>query len=267
MPSELFPDNASIDPAATEEKRADFLAIPAKGAVYLLAGNDEAGVERPMLLATVGDLRAALRRRLGELPAEVKSKRVAYGQLCSRVYWRQVHSSFAANFWYGRAAHALFPATARALIPWRDSWWIAVEREATSTPFPRIRKTNNLSDASLAYVGPVRDKHVAARLIESLEDLFDLCRYHNILVQAPHGKACAYKEMGKCPAPCDGSESLASYRARIDAALAFAANENRTAWRADVEASMKAAAATQEFEKAGRIKQPALEAAIQEQVY
>ena len=61
--------------------------------------------------------------------------------------------------------------------------------------------------------------------------------------------------MGKCPAPCDGSESLERYRARVDAAMAFAANENRAAWRDSLEGEMKAAAAALEFEKAGRLKQ------------
>ncbi len=57
------------------------------------------------------------------------------------------------------------------------------------TPHPRFRKTSNLSDESLAYAGPIRDKNAANRLVESLEELFDLCRYHNTLVQVPHGKA------------------------------------------------------------------------------
>ena len=79
------------------------------------------------------------------------------------------------------------------MMAWRKSWWVGVERAGD---FPRFRKTSQISDERLAYVGPVRDKHAAQRLIESLEDLFDLCRYHEILVQAPRGKACAYKEMG-----------------------------------------------------------------------
>ena len=54
----------------------------------------------------------------------------------------------------------------------------------------------------------------------SVEDAFDLCRYYNVLVEAPHGKACAYKEMGKCPAPCDGSISLEQYRRLVDWSLA-----------------------------------------------
>jgi hypothetical protein len=248
----LFPESAAILPSAPEAERTDFAAIPAKAAVYLLTTKTDVAEDQPVLLATVGDLRAALRRRLADNPPETKSKRVSYGTFCTRVHYRIVYSGLAANFYYAQAARALFPETAGALIPWRTSWWIAVQRAG---PFPRFRKTNNLSDPGLAYAGPIRDKHAAQRLVESLEDLFDLCRYHQILVQAPHGKACAYKEMGKCPAPCDGSESLATYRMRIDAALAFASNRSRETWRAEVERQMKAAAAGLQFETAARLKQ------------
>jgi excinuclease UvrABC nuclease subunit len=273
MIADLFPQSSPITPAAPEAERVDFAAIPAKAALYLLTTATEAAADHPVLLATVGDLRAALKRRLADNPPDTKTKRVAYGQLCTRVHYRIVYSAWAANFHYAQAARALFPRTAEALIPWRTSWWIAVERAG---PFPRFRKTNILSDPGLAYAGPIRDKHAAQRLVESLEDLFDLCRYHHILVQAPHGKACAYKEMGKCPAPCDGSESLAAYRARIDAALAFATDRPapragapaagpestgapvasaRAAWRARLENQMQAAAAALRFETAGKIKQ------------
>lgn len=267
----LLPESCAIDPALPEDRRTDFLAIPAKPAVYLLTGTTEAGSDHPVLLATVGDLRAALRRRLADNPPDTKTKRVAYGQICTRVHYRQVHSLLAANFYYAAAARALFPETAAALIPWRTSWWIGVERDVPGrggAAFPRFRKTNNLADPGLAYAGPIRDKHAATRLVESLEDLFDLCRYHNILVQAPQGKACAYKEMGKCPAPCDGSESLASYRGRITAALAFLTDapvadsagdqgvtSARSAWREKLEAQMKTAAAALQFETAGKLKQ------------
>ena len=252
MLSDLFPASSPITPAAPEALRADFAAVPAKSAVYLLTTGTDAAEDHPVLLATVGDLRAALRRRLADNPPDAKTKRVSYGTFCTRVHYRIVYSGLGANFYYAQAARVLFPQTAEALIPWRTSWWIAVEREG---PFPRFRKTNNLSDPALEYAGPIRDKHAAQRLVESLEDLFDLCRYHHILVQAPHGKACAYKEMGKCPAPCDGSESLASYRQRIEAALAFAAGRSREVWRAEVERQMKAAAAALQFESAARLKQ------------
>ena len=36
-------------------------------------------------------------------------------------------------------------------------------------------------------LGPLPDKDAAGRMIETVIDCFDLCRYHHILVQAPHG--------------------------------------------------------------------------------
>jgi hypothetical protein len=251
---DLFPENEAIDRNAAEDRRMAWEKVPGKGAVYLLVCEEEEGGsgEKPMLLATVGDLRAALKRRLGEIPADAKSRRVPYGRLCSRVYWRRVDSSFAANWWYARAARRLFPETYAALFPWRTSWWIAVEREG---PFPRLRKTNNLGDAAMMYAGPVRDKHAAARLIEAVEDLFDLCRYYAELVQAPRGKPCAYKEMGKCPAPCDGSVPIAWYREQMNRAWGFLTGQTRGAWLAETEGQMKAAAERLEFETAARIKQ------------
>ncbi len=48
---------------------------------------------------------------------------------------------------------------------------------------------------------------------------------------------------------------MESYRARIEAALAFACNRSRAEWRADVERQMKAAAAGLQFETAARLKQ------------
>src|SRR5579864_3469826 len=92
--SELFPNSAPIDRAAAIAARMVWTEVPAKGALYLLAGGEHG--EEPLLLATVGNLRAALQRRLTDDPPEVRSKRVQYGQVCTRVWWRNVYSPFAA---------------------------------------------------------------------------------------------------------------------------------------------------------------------------
>jgi hypothetical protein len=108
IPGELFPEALPVERAGAPESAiggasiaggdsgVQWEKIPARGAVYLLVAQEE-GVEKPLLLATVGDLRAALKRRFTELPPETRSKRIAYGQVCTRIYWRRVDSSFAAN--------------------------------------------------------------------------------------------------------------------------------------------------------------------------
>lgn len=86
-----------------------------------------------------------------------------------------------------------------------------------------------------------------------VEDAFDLCRYYNILVEAPAGRACAYKEMGKCPAPCDGSISMEQYRELIAwSARTVVAPEEFIAQHTQ---RMNAAATELRFESAAKIKQ------------
>ena len=255
--SDLFPHSAAIDRAAPAmESRLPWPEVPAKCALYLLAAemnNEQSSISnpQPLLLATVGNLRAALQRRLTDAPPDIHTKRIPYAQVCTRVYWRIVHSPFAANWWYWKAARTLFPQTYRELIPFRPAWWIALD---AAEPFPEFRRTQSLADSSLTYLGPIRDKTSAGKLIDTLEDLFDLCRYHDILRQAPHGKPCAYKEMGKCPAPCDGSVPMTWYHEQLHHTLAFLSGESRIAWRAAQTSAMKAAASQLQFEQAAKIK-------------
>ena len=127
-----------------------------------------------------------------------------------------------------------------------------VSARQSETHFPRYVKTTDLTIRTGELIGPIEDKHAANRLIELVESCFDLCRYYNILVESPNGKACAYKEMGKCPAPCDGSISIEQYRRMIEwsaKVLADPAEYIREQTR-----RMQSAAAELRFETASKIK-------------
>jgi hypothetical protein len=90
-------------------------------------------------------------------------------------------------------------------------------------------------------------------LIEDVVDWFDLCRYYNILVESPNATACAYKEMGKCPAPCDGSISMDSYRYLVEWSLRTLVSPRELI--EDATQRMKQASAELNFEAARKIKQ------------
>ena len=184
--------------------------VPAKWAVCLYRGE----ADTPLQLLSVKNLRASLRRRLGEPDAAIEpSKRVDYRQIVRRIDWRRVDSDFEANWIYHDLFRRTFPDFPPELSGFRPAWWICVNPAAE---FPRYVKTTELTSKESWYFGPIVDKHLAARLIETVEDAFDLCRYYHILLQAPNGRACAYKEMGKCPAPCDGSITMPQYRRMIE---------------------------------------------------
>lgn len=206
LPS-IFSGVADFDPNADFD--AFLQRVPARWVVYLLADVDD----RPVQLLCVRNLRASLKRRLGGEETLGPSRRVNYRDLVRRIHWRRVDSSFEADWLYYEAARELFPESYRGMVGFRPAWFIHVDPEAA---FPRYTKTIDLVSRAGIILGPLEDKHAAARLIELTEDLFDLCRFYNLLTESPHANACAYKEMGKCPAPCDGSISLEQYRRLVD---------------------------------------------------
>jgi hypothetical protein len=239
-----FDHGAAFDPQG--DFAAFLKAVPAKPAVYLLA--DEA--DRPVQLLCVRNLRYSLERRLGPPePEAAPSRRVNYRELIRRVHWRRVDSYFEADVVYLDIARAVFPQSYQGMVGMRPAWFLYVNPDSD---FPRYTKTTDPSGKSGLVFGPLEDKHSAARLIELLEDAFDLCRYYNILVEAPRGRACAYKEMGKCPAPCDGSISMDQYRHMIQWSAQTLADPEP--FRRDQQGRMSAAAAELRFETAAKIK-------------
>lgn len=242
--AEIFDQTLDFDPAGDLDgflKRA-----PAKWVVYLLA--DEA--DRPVQLLCVKNLRYSLKRRLGGDETIGPSRRVNYRDIVRRVHWRRVDSAFEADWLYYEAARVLFPATYQGMVGFRPAWFVHVNPE---TNFPRYVKTTDLSTQSGQFFGPVEDKHAAGKLVQLIEDAFDLCRYYNILVESPNAKACAYKEMGKCPAPCDGSISLDQYRQLVQ--WSARTLEEPAEFVREQERRMAAAAGELRFETAGKIKQ------------
>jgi excinuclease UvrABC nuclease subunit len=167
-------------------------------------------------------------------------------------FTRVVYSPFENDFWFLTIARRVYPDSYRGLIRPRRCWMIHGD---AADEFPRLARTAEFEPLAGARVGPVADKHSAQRLVEFLIDLFDLCRYHHILIQAPHGDPCAYKEMGRCPAPCDGSASMADYRRDLADALRFASDADfRATWNAARQQDMAGAAERLDFESAGRIR-------------
>jgi excinuclease UvrABC nuclease subunit len=243
-PNPTFDREIIFDPAG------DFDAlvrdIPAKWAIYLMA--DETG--RPVQLLSVKNLRYSIKRRLGvdeELAGP--SRRVDYRALVRRISWRRVDSAFEADCVYLEFARQLFPQTYQGMVGFRPAWFVHVNPDSN---FPRYIKTRDLGIRTGVLMGPLEDKHVAGRLVEQAVDWFDLCRYYHILTEAPNGKACAYKEMGKCPAPCDGSISMGQYRRLVDWSARSIVDPAEMI--RDQQQRMNTAAAELRFETAGKIK-------------
>ena len=241
-PADILSDRVAFDPA--EDFDAFLKKVPARWVVYLLTDENDRAVQ----LLCVKNLRASLKRRLGGQETIGPTRSVNYRDVVRGVYWRRVDSAFEADIVYLEAARSVFPESYQGMVGFRPAWFVHVDPDAK---FPRYTKTIDLTKSGV-LIGPVEDKHAAARLIELIEDAFDLCRYYNIPTLAPRGKACAYKEMGKCPAPCDGSISMDQYRLMIRWSAEVAV-ESKSFIR-DQQQRMQEAAKELRFETAAKIK-------------
>lgn len=237
-------------PSPARPPRVGFACIPAKPAVYACFAADGS----PIVAATGANLRRALQNHLLIQPAT--TGRANYAEIADTVRYRRVGSAFAASWWYYRAVRTLFPDRYRAMLAWRPAWFVTVNPE---TEFPRFQISNTLAHpmaAGTICVGPLLTRRKAKAIAESIEDLFDLCRYYEILRQAPHGHACAYKQLGKCPAPCDGTIPMADYRRQVLQAAGFLSDAYgaRMQWCDRQERLMREAASTMDFRLAGSLK-------------
>lgn len=232
-----------LDPARPLD--AVLKGVPAKWCVYLMSDSGD----RPVQLLCVRNLRASLKRRLGEPVDTGPSKRVDYRDLVRRVRWKRVDNPLESDLAFLEVARIIYPDSWRKIVTRRPVWWVHVDCDAVH---PRWRVTDDPLPGCGNAFGPLHEKTHATRLVEKLEDLFDLCRYHNVLVQSPVGPPCAYKDMRKCPAPCDGSVSMQQYRTLIDWSIRTLADPlTEIESQAD---RMKEAAAEMRFELAGKIK-------------
>ncbi len=232
------------------DPQTDFAAwikqLPARWAVVLLSSPQG----KPVQLLAVKNVRRLLAERMDPAYTETAGRRIDYRSLVGSVSWIEVGNQLEADWFYLSQARAAFPGTYRGMAGLSPAWFVHLDPEAR---FPKVAKTIDPTLKEGRLVGPLYDKHTSGRLVEMLESLFELCRYPLVLAQAPVGKACAYKEMGRCPAPCDGSISMEMYRQMAERAAVCAGRpaleliESRN--------RMLAAAAATRFESAGKIKQ------------
>lgn len=240
--------------------------LPNSPAVYLLCDGDG----RPVLLATSQALRAAVRSRLHapsrgrprpgpELSTAAEAAgarrrlraRADLAEIVRELRWRPVSCALEARWWYYRLARLLYPRQYPRMLAFGPAWFLHVDWGAA---VPELRVTQQIWTIPGQFVGPWPAQAACQQALETLWDLFDLCRYPEQVRRAPAGKRCSYADMGRCDAPCDGSVPLAPYITRVQAAWRFAGGAVPE-WLQAARERMQAAAAALAFERAALIRQ------------
>jgi DNA polymerase-3 subunit epsilon len=105
------------------------------------------------------------------------------------------------------------PYNRRSRHPERASWV-----KLTTDAYPRLSVVRVVRDDGAPYIGPYASAKVAERAKEALLHAVPLRQCTHTFSAAKVVEACVLAQLGRCGAPCDGTESLADYTAHADAA-------------------------------------------------
>jgi len=224
----------------------DLAALPSRAGVLLFV--DSRGA--PVQLAATQQVRRFVEARLGPQASPGK-RRADIRAVVRAVRWRAIHCAFEGRWWYYRLARTLYPDDYRRRVSFGPAWFLRVD---WTRPVPEIGAAERVWCEPGEFVGAWPTQKAVREALEQLVDLFDLCRYPQQVRRAPHGTRCAYADMGRCDAPCDGTVPLAAYVARCRAAWRLACGDRDT-WQTEAEQRMRQAASNQQFEEAARIRE------------
>jgi len=241
LPPELLPESARWDGRARPEV---WDLVPRHPAVFLLV--DGSGL--PIQLGATQNLRRQLQARF-EAPQEARP-RADVAEIARAVRWRVTHSPFESRWWYYRLARRLHPREYASMVSFGPAHFLRVDWSAAP---PDIGVSERIWAQAGEFLGPWPSRRACVEALDTLRDLFDLCRYPEQVRKAPAGLRCAYFEMARCDAPCDGTAPMPGYVERVRAAWAFAA-EDSGAIVESARGAMRAAAREMRFEDAARLK-------------
>lgn len=226
--------------------REDLTRLPNCAAVLLFVDAEGRAVQ---LLTTQQLKRLAFSRLTA--PVQERRGRADLAEVVRGVRWRRIDCPFEGRWRFYRVARLVHARDYRRLMSFGPAWFLHVD---WSQRVPELRVTERVWDGPGESVGPWPTRRACQEALEGLWDVFDLCRYPEQVRRAPRGQRCAYADMGRCDAPCDGSVALQAYAARCRAAWRFAAG-GVGVWVGDAAQRMREAAGRQDYELAGRIKQ------------
>jgi DNA polymerase-3 subunit epsilon len=100
----------------------------------------------------------------------------------------------------------------RSRFPERAHWL-----KLTAEVFPRLSRVREVRDDGATYLGPFSGTRQVELATAALHEAFRLRQCSSRLSPRRPTSACALAEMGRCGAPCDGSESVEAYSAHAEA--------------------------------------------------
>ncbi len=136
----------------------------------------------------------------------------------------------------------------RSTRPERAQWV-----KLTVEPFPRLSIVQRVRSDGARYVGPFHSRVSAESAIAAVHEVLPLRQCTKRLSATRPTAACALAEMGRCGAPCSGAQSIDSYAAVVEEAIALLAGDGRRVMQA-LTGRLRTLSEQERFEDAGTLR-------------
>jgi DNA polymerase-3 subunit epsilon len=127
--------------------------------------------------------------------------------------------------------------------------WVKLTVEA----FPRLSMVREVRPDGAHYIGPFGSRSSAEAAIAAVHEVVPLRQCVKRLSPARRVGACALAEMGRCGAPCSGSQSVEEYAVVVQSAVAALAGDSRSVVTA-LRSRLGDLAAQERYEDAGMLR-------------
>src|SRR5512137_1584288 len=138
-------------------------------------------------------------------------------------------------------------------ISFRDDKRFLMVKVNLNDPIPRFTLTRLKQDDGARYFGPFASSGALRRTLALIRRQFNLRGCRPLTPAAHDYKHCLYGHLKFCTAPCIGNVSREEYLQQVEAACEFLSGQCEE-MGGQLEAEMKKAAASHDFEKAAQIR-------------
>ncbi len=213
---------------------------PRRPGVYRFIGEGD----EVLYIGKATDLRARLRQYFGN----DRRRRIAdLLRETTRVDWQVTATELEAAVTEVRAIHRHRPRYNRRSRHPERSVYVKLTRER----FPRLSIVTAPRDDGATYVGPISSRRTAEEFVAAVHDVVPLRQCTGRLRAAQDHTPCLLKDLGRCGAPCDGSQTADEYAA-VASNLRSALVEDPTPLLAATRARMADVATDERYERAMR---------------
>ena len=138
-------------------------------------------------------------------------------------------------------------------VSFRDDKRFLLLKVNLNDPIPRFTLTRLKTDDGARYFGPFASSGALRRTLNLVRQKFNLRGCRPLTPTEGDYKHCLYAHLKVCTAPCIGNVTGEQYRMQVLAACDFLDGQSKE-MKEQLEATMKQAAAAQDFEKAAQLR-------------